>query len=224
MSEILVIAIFAIEIHSFTPNHVGDYFYDFPPLNLYGSFTVDSISFCEMSYYYGLVWPGLSNGESWTQNCGNLGQSFSVEGQISLKCDLNQGFSINSECSLVENSSIIHLILLPNLNFTSYSIYDIRIDISNLTGVTFEDIYSNIVYNQFLQTDFAYLSIRLPANTFMAEMISRIGTYFLQNEGTLTYTLLDFNAFVPSNTCYCDFQLNSVFPLQDDVYEICRNR
>ena len=222
----LVIATFTVSISSFSPSHIGRYVYAYPPLSLDNGFIINAIetNYCNISYQYGLVWPGLFNGEYWTQNCSSLGGFFSNDGRISLGCNLQLGYSIQSECSLLNNNfPVIEIILLPNLNFGLHSIGDIISRLASLTLISSAQFESNFVFNTVLEIEFTHLSIQMP-NSFwenFSDTMLQIENYFLSNMEVLTYTLVAIQALKPSTTCYCDFVITDDFPPEENIFEIC---
>ena len=223
-----MVATFTIGTQYFSPSHIGRYFYAYSSLNLYNGFTVSALgtNYCNINYNYGLVWPGLIHGEFWTQNCSNLGGYFSNDGQISLGCDLQLGFSVQSECSLQNNFRVIQIILLPNLNFLLHSIDDITSRLASLTSISSILFKNNLVFNLALEIEFTHLSIQIP-NTFVESIsntILQIENYLNTNLEVLFYTLVKIQAFKPSTTCYCNFGITNEFPLQENIFQICQYR
>ena len=227
-SQPLVVASFTIGVQSFSPSHIGKYVYTYSSLNLDNGFTVRAIetNYCDISYTYGLVWPGLIHGEIWTQNCSNLGEFFSNDGQISLGCDLQLGFNIQSECSLLNNLPVIQIILLPNLNFLLHHIDDIISRLASLTSISSSQFENGIVFNSVLETEFTYLSIQIP-NTFverLSDTVLQIRNDLITNMEILSYTLVEIQAFIPTTTCFCNFGITDEFPPQKNIFQICEYR
>ena len=224
-SNNLVITTFTIQTRSFSPNHIGSYSYAYPSLNLYNGVTLSTerTDYCGISYLYGLVWPGIIHGDISYDTCANLGDFFSSDGQVSFTCGLDSVVRIKSECFIESDFPVIQIILLPNLNFLVSSINQIISDLRILTALPIENFRFNKVLNSVLQTEFTFLSIKT-TNIVLADMMIEIEDYFIQNMATLSYTLLEIQALMLSDTCYCDFDITDNFPIQENIFEICQYR
>ncbi|KAI6653378.1 Thrombospondin-3a-like [Oopsacas minuta] len=223
--NVLVITTFTIQTQSLSPSHIGRYVYAYTLFNLSNGFTLTAnvTDFCEISYQYGLVWPGLIHGAFWQEDCSDLGEFFEADGQLYLACDANSGFSMTSECLMLIDSAVIEIIFLPNLDFLVHSINDIILKLGSLTGIPTASFTTHIVLNTVLQTEFTYLSIPIPENV-VSNTIIQIEDYLALNMEILSHTLVEIQAFIPSKTCYCDFDITNDFPLQENIFEICGNR
>lgn len=224
-SNNLVITTFTIQVESFSPSHIGSYNYAYPSLNLYNGFVLGTnrTDYCGISYQYGVVWSGLIHGDISFGACSSLGDFFSSGGQVSLTCGFDSVMRIKSECSIEIDSPVIQILLLPNLNFLVPSMNQIISKLRSLTALPIENFRFNQVLNSVLQTEFTYLSIKTP-NIVHTDMMVEIEEYFVQNMATLSYNLLEIQAFSLSDTCYCDFDIKNNFTIQENIFEICQYR